>query len=242
MPIRDPVLLALLGSAVATFFYLVDRRRRERRTALDRFASRHGMTCERDPPLSSFAPLEPLGLLPPVVAVERMVTGVLRAGPLASSTSLWAVLCGDRRRARPALLGVFAAPPELPTARILPAGAEGLREDLGYAAMPAEGLPPGYEAQAFQPLSRRLTLAVGAELARVPGFRVELRPGRLLLAAADQRPERIEQMMELGLRLLRAAAAALTKEEAPAASEASGSAPPAGPALPVSGSGGGLLN
>ncbi|MCS6915591.1 MAG: hypothetical protein RMK29_00210 [Myxococcales bacterium] len=216
MPLRDPLLLALLGGAAASLVVLLERRRRARQTVLDRWAAQQGMRCERAPPLSVLAPLEPMGLLPPVVAVERLVDGVLRAPPLVVSLTLAACLCGNRHRSRPFVLAVFAGPPELPTLRLMPETDDEGRDDLGLLPVPAEGLPPGYRAESFQDLPPQLLAALGAELRGARAVRVELRPGRMLLAAPADSVHEVDGLVHLGLRLLQASEWALRTPPPPA--------------------------
>lgn len=211
MHLRDPVILAFFGSVVATVAILIDRRLRSRLTALDTWAQRSGLQCERLPQLAVLAPFEPLALCAPVVAVERLVRGTLRTPRFAVEVHLAACLTGNRHRPRRQLIGIFASHPELPPLRVLPRDDGEAPKDLGFQLMPASALPEGYQAEGFSPLSRPITQALGEELVRSgPGWRVELRPGRLILATSTLSVEQLDAMMGMGLRLQQALLHALT--------------------------------
>lgn len=223
MLLRDPLLLGLLAGSFATAVILTERHLRNRLTALDAFAERRGLRCQRGAPLGALAALEPLALVPPVVAIQRLLQAPLpmpalsSGGPLAPVLSwvevtLALCLVGNRRRSSRQLLGVFPGSPDLPALRAAPAAElAAAPAELGFVSLPAPGVPEGYQVEAFQPLPRRLTQALGAELAQLkgPGVAIELRPGRILLAASPLEAagntgaaaEQVAALVDLGLRL-----------------------------------------
>lgn len=196
MTFRDPVLLSLLASIGATVWLLFERRARSRLHQLDVWAQQRGLHCERQVSLNTLAPLEPLATVPEVTAIDRGIQGHLQVHGVRTAASVFACKVGNGRRRRPWLLGVLGAPQELPTLRALPAPTNtGVNVDvapqhLGFVAMPASAVPPGWYVEAFQPLSRNITEALGKVLRNdaPPGLRVELRPGRVVLALPLEDP------------------------------------------------------
>jgi hypothetical protein len=194
MTFRDPVLLSLLASIGATVWLLFERRARSRLHQLDVWAQQRGLHCEREVSLNTLAPLEPLATVPEVTAIDRGIQGHLQVHGVRTAASMFACKVGNGRRRRPWLLGVLGAPQELPTLRALPvptgadAGAkpdaDAAPQQLGVVEMPASAVPPGWRVEAFQPLPRNITEALGRVLRSdaPPGLRVELRPGRVVLA------------------------------------------------------------
>lgn len=210
MIIRDPILWALVLSTLSTAALLYERRRRSRLTALDDWAARNGMACDRAPGVAALATFEPLALLPPVVEVERLLKGQARGPGLTTELWLGACLVGNRHRPRRQLIGILGAPPDLPSLRVLPVDDEDAPQDQGFIELPAGALPAGYRAEGFIPLARPLTQVLGEVLAQAgPGWRVELRPSRLILATTTQTVEQVEALVELGMRLLQALEQAL---------------------------------
>ena len=134
--------------------------------------------------------LEPLATVPEVASIQRGIQGHLQVHGVRAATSLFACKVGNRRRPQPFLLAVLGAPQELPTLRILPQGlgqlqgAELAPQHLGFVPMPSGALPEGFQLESFQPLPRVITQAIGEVLRRsAPSdLRVELRPGRVVLA------------------------------------------------------------
>lgn len=233
------MLLGLLGGGFVTALILTERARRARQTVLDNFAHRRGLRCQREVALTTLAPLEPLGLLPPIVAVERLLQAPLPAPGRSGAAALaWAevtlalCLAGNQRQPQRCILGVFPGSPDLPALRAGTAAALAAAPgDLGFVEMPATGMPDGMIVEAFQPLARRLTQTLGAALKESAAeFTVELRPGRILLAlllpeggeraaAEADAPISVDALVALGLRL----GPQLTEALAPA---------PVGPVLP----------
>jgi hypothetical protein len=229
MLFRDPVLWTLGVSAVATLLLLLERRARSRLHALDTWAESHSLRCERDVPVAALSPLEPLALLPEVVAIQRGIQGQLHIMGRQLGTWLLAVLAGNQHRPRSYLLGIFPAPADTPPLRVLPDGDRTAPGNLGYTPMPASALPPGYTAEAFQPLLRSVTDAVGAALREAgPGWRIELRAGRILVSTSAWSAEKPEQLIVLGAQLTAALAAAfaLPQEPEPGLLPASGADAP----------------
>lgn len=236
--LRDPILLGLLAGTFVTAVILTERHLRSRLTGLDAFAERRGLRCQRGAPLQALAPLEPLALLPAVVAVQRLlqtplpVSAPRNGNPLApvlgwAEVTLCLCLAGNRRDALKQLLGVFPGSPDLPSLRAGPGAALALAPgQLGFSPMNALGLPAGYQVEAFQPPAQRLTQVLGEHLsAAAPlcaeGLTVELRAGRVLLAVtpldatggsanASAAAEQVAALVELGLRLGPALHEALT--------------------------------
>ena len=116
---RDPVLWLLGFCAAATVLLLLDRRAKSRLHALDTWAQRHNLRCERDVQIAALAPLEPLAIAPEVVAIERGIHGQLHLLGQVLTTWLIAVQAGNRHRPRSYLLGIFPAPAETPALRVL---------------------------------------------------------------------------------------------------------------------------
>ena len=210
----DPVLWGLGASTLATVYLLFERRARARRqaqeAALDAWAGTRGLHLERELGAAALSGLEPLALMPSVMAVERMLRGRVTARasapaspedpvgtpsqPISQVTlDAWLGSCraGARRPSRRFLLAGAAASNRLPTMRVLPielAVRDGQAEGpapghLGFQSMPAPDLPDEYRAEAFQPLRRPIVAAVGSVLREAnPGLRVELRAGHVLCA------------------------------------------------------------
>lgn len=213
---RELIPWTLLICTLITAYLLLERRRRSRLRPLDEWAGRHGMPLERDVGAIALAQLEPLTLVAPVVDVERLWQGRLTL-PQPSGTQgdgihvhIWLASCltGTQHRPRPTLLGVFEAPPELPQLRVLPAADRGAPDNLGFVEMPTEQLVKDYRLEAFAALPPALIEAIGAtlrEAAAADGrldWRVELRPGRLLLAAPELDAGDADRLLELASRLL----------------------------------------
>lgn len=202
MWMRDPVLWLLGICAAATVLLLLDRRAKSRLHALDTWAQRHNLRCERDVQIAALAPLEPLAIAPEVVAIERGIHGQLHLLGQVLTTWLIAVQAGNRHRPRSYLIGIFPAPAETPALRVLPDTDNDAPANLGYVAMPASALPAGYRAEAFQPLLRAVTDALGEALREAgPDWRIELRAGRILLATPVWSADKPEQLITLGARL-----------------------------------------
>lgn len=202
MPVRDPVLGALGLSALVTVLVLLERRWRGRRSVLDAWAERHGLICEKDPPLTALSQLEPLALVPPVVAIERLIAGVLQAPPLVTSIRLCVCMAGNDRPPRRYLIGIFESHVDLPALRVVPVGDREAPGDLGFAPHESQGLPPGWIAEAFAPQPPELVAAIGGALSEAPaGFRLELRPGRMILVAPSVSVTQVNAMVSLQLRL-----------------------------------------
>lgn len=228
MLMRDPILWALGISALATVYVLLDRRSKSRLTLLDSFASEHGLAIEKDVGPADLAPFDPLALVAPVVGVERLMQGRLQIPGLSVDAWLAACLVGTGRRPRRYLIGLFASHPELPAMRVLPEGETDAPSELGFVPMPAAGMAPGYRVEAFQPLKRVVSTAVGEVLGGFGlGWRIELRPGRLILALPSPGNDAPDQMMTLAARLSHALHVALRPEdEAEPVPPAAGGAPP----------------
>lgn len=200
----DPVLWTLAGTTAATVFYLLDRRAKLRPTALDAWAANHQLPLLRDVPTNALAGLEPLALLPTVLSVERLASGTLRSEQLAMTTSMSVCAVGGERQVRRFLLAAFGGHPDLPALRILPAATDDAPRHLGFSEMPATALPAGYRIEAFQPLRTDLVTTIGDALAEADptrSFRLELRSGRILVAAPHREGSSPEAMMGLGVSL-----------------------------------------
>ncbi len=231
MLFRDPVLWALGFSAAATAVLLLDRRAKSRLHELDTWAESHNLRCERDLPIGALAPLEPLALLPEIVSVQRGIQGQLHILGQRLGTSLLAVLAGNQHRPRSYLLGIFPAPADTPPVRVLPTTDTEAPHNLGYVPMPAGALPSGYAAEGFSPLLRSVTEAVGRVLHDAgPGWRIELRAGRVLVATSAWSADKPEQLITLGAQLTASLAQALPV--APEPEPEPGLLPPTGTSAP----------
>ncbi|MBL9004183.1 MAG: hypothetical protein JNJ46_08055 [Myxococcales bacterium] len=200
----DPVLWTLAGTTAATVLFLLERRAKLRPTALDAWAATHHFPLQRDVPAHALSSLEPLALLPTVMAVERLAQGTLRSDQLAMSTTLSVCVVGGERQARRFLLGAFGGHPDMPALRVLPASVRDAPSHLGFVEMPAAGLPDAYRIESFQPLRTDLTQALGAALRDAGGdgsYRIELRSGRILIAAPHQPGGSPDALIALGARL-----------------------------------------
>lgn len=200
----DPVLWTLAGTTAATVLFLLDRRAKLRPTALDAWAATHHFPLQRDVPTHALSSLEPLALLPTVLAVERLAQGTLRSEQLAMSTTLSVCVVGGERHARRFVLGAFGGHPDLPALRLLPKEASDAPSHLGFIELPAVGLPPTYRVEAFHPLRNDLTQALGQALedsASDGPFRIELRSGRILIAAPHREGGSPDALIALGARL-----------------------------------------
>lgn len=214
MIIQDPVLWALGLSTVATVLILLDRRAKSRLNLLDLWAEQHQLECKREVPLGILSDLEPLALVPEVVSVQRLIQGRMQVADLQLDVWLLACLAGTQHRPRPFLLAMLAAHPELPPMRVLPSGEHDAPSHLGYTKLPASGMPDSYRTEAFQPLSIAVTEAVGQVLASQPSdIRLELRPGRLLLAAPAWTKDKPGELLEVGAKLTLALQAVLGRPE-----------------------------
>lgn len=204
MPMADPVLWTLAGTTAATVLYLLDRRAKLRPTALDAWAATHHLPLLRDVPTNALAGLEPLALLPTVLSVERLASGTLRSEQLAMTTSMSVCVVGGERQGRRFLLAALGGHPDLPALRILPAASHDAPAHLGFSEMPAGSLPSGYRIEAFQPLRTDLVTTIGAALEEADpsrSFRLELRSGRILIAAPHREGSSPEALMSLGVSL-----------------------------------------
>ena len=200
----DPVLWTLAGTTAATVLYLLDRRAKLRPTALDAWAATHQLPLLRDVPTNALAGLEPLALLPTVLSVERLAQGTLRSEQLAMATSMSVCVVGGERQARRFVLASFGGHPDAPALRILPSATRDAPTHLGFAEMPATSLPAGYRIEAFAPLRTDLVTAIGDLLATAEpsrSFRLELRSGRILIAAPHREGSSPETLMSLGVAL-----------------------------------------
>jgi hypothetical protein len=232
--LREIIPWTLLACAIVTLLLLLERRRRSRLTLLDEWAARHRLALEREVGIGSLAPLEPLTLVAPVVEVERVWHGRLTLAGL-GSVSVWLASClaGTQHRPRSVLLAVFDAPPELPQLRVLPTDDRGAPENLGFLPMPSDGLPAGYRLEAFATLPAAVSTAVAFALTTIEesgpsqsgraDWRIELRPGRLLIATAAKDPEGPDRILQLAADLVTRLARA---QQQPAAEP-----PPRGPSL-----------
>lgn len=236
---RELIPWTLLICTLLTAYLLLERRRRSRLRPLDEWASRHGMPLERDVGAGALSQLEPLTLVAPVVDVERLWQGRLTLPPPSGAPAgtgglhshVWLASCltGTQHRPRPTLLGVFDAPPDLPQLRVLPAADRGAPDNLGFVEMPTEYVSKDYRLESFAPLQRVLLQAIGATLREAAGadgrvdWRLELRPGKLLLAAPELDPGDADRLLELASQLLSRLVEAL-RQPPPE--------PPASPALP----------
>lgn len=232
---RELIPWLLLFCTLLTAYLLLERRRRSRLRPLDEWAARHGMPLERDVGAGALAQLEPLTLVAPVVDVERLWQGRLTLPPASGMSApgegihlhIWLASCltGTQHRPRPTLLGVFEAPQELPQLRVLPAQDRGAPDNLGFVEIPTEQLAKDYRLEGFSELPRRMIAAIAetlGEAASADGrldWRIELRPGRLLLAAPELDAGDADRLLELASRLLSRLVEALRP-------------PPPGPLLP----------
>lgn len=216
---RELMPWVLFACALATLLLLLERRRRNRLNLLDDWAARNGLFLERHVGAGVLAHLEPLTLVAPVVDVQRQWHGRLNLPASGGPMDVWLASClvGTQHRPRQLFLGIFDAPSELPQLRLLPSGEHGAPDNLGFAAVPGEALPPGYRLEAFMPLPAALIATFGPALQSVrnstdtPEWHIELRPGRLLLATFAREPADADRMMELAL-ALRAAFDALNSQ------------------------------
>lgn len=200
----DPVLWTLAGTTAATVYYLLDRRAKGRPTALDDWAMAHRMPLVRDVSLSALSALEPLGLLPTVIAVDRLAQGTLRTDEMAMAATMAVCLVGKGRKSRRFLLGAFGGHPDLPALRILPKADDDAPRDLGFVEMPAAGVPSSYRVESFQPLRSDITEAIGSALLTAGpehGFRLELRSGRILIATPHAGGASPDALLGLGVEL-----------------------------------------
>ncbi len=200
----DPVLWTLAGTTAATVLYLLDRRAKLRPTALDAWAASHQLPLLRDVPTNALSALEPLALLPTVLSVERLAQGTLRSPQLATAASMTVCVVGGERKVRRFLLGSFGGHPDLPALRILPASTQDAPPHLGFVELPATALPAGYRLEAFSPLRTDLLTVIGTALDEVDpsrSFRLELRSGRILIAAPHREGSSPEALMSLGVEL-----------------------------------------
>ncbi len=174
----NPVIWMLVASTVATAALLIDRRRKSRPLSLDDWAEQQGRPVIREVELSLLSEVEPLALLPEVFGVERFL-------PARSETeaALFLCLCGRGHRPQSVLLAVLSAPDWLPHLRILPKSVRDVPSHLGYVQKESTALPPSYRVEAFAELDPVL---IGATASVLPfagsPLRIELRPGRILVA------------------------------------------------------------
>ncbi len=198
-----PWLLCLC--TLATALYLLERRRRSRLNLLDIWAGRNGLRLEREVGPGSLAPLEPLTLVAPVVEVDRLWHGRLALPSMTRHMDVWLSSClaGTQHRPRRILLGVLDGPPDLPQLRVLPKGDRAAPDNLGFVPLPSDELPAGYQLEAFAPLPQPVVRAVGEALAAVGTgeWRIELRPGRLLLATRAHEAGDADRLIELATEL-----------------------------------------
>lgn len=201
MPMVDPVLWTLAGTTAATVLFLLDRRSKSRPSVLDGWARSRHMQVRKHVSLETLAPLEPLSLLPTVIGIERLTQGAVATPALKLSATLAVCTVSENRRTRQFLLAALGSHDELPPLRVLPIADSAAPTDRGFLALPAAGLPDGYRAEGFSPLRRDLTEALGTALtAAGPEYqwRVELRPGRLLLATPLLTTAAADRMLALG--------------------------------------------
>jgi hypothetical protein len=207
MSVRDLIPWMLLLCALVTFFLLLERRRRNRVNLLDVWAGRNGLLLEREVGLGALASLEPLTLVAPVVDIDRLWHGRLALPSLTRHMDVWLSSClaGTQHRPRRILLGILDGPPELPHLRVLPSSDHAAPSNLGFIELPGDELPAGYRLEAFAPLPQPVVRAVGEALAAVStthsDWRIELRPGRLLLATPAHDATDADRLLELATEL-----------------------------------------
>ena len=189
---------------------MLERRRRARLDLLDDWAKKTGLGVEREVGVGALAPLEPLTLVAPVVSVDRLWHGRVSIAPLNRYLEVWLASClsGAQHRPRRILLGVFDAPHDVPQLRVLPAKDAAAPQNLGFTVQPSEILPARYQLESFGTLPQPLVRILGDAMRGTESdieFRVELRPGHLLIAIPahdDGDPDRIVSLAtELLLRL-----------------------------------------
>jgi len=204
--VRELIPWMLLFCAVAALLVLLERRRRNRLDLLDEWAGRNGLSLEREVGVGALAPLEPLSLVAPVVDVDRLWHGRLALPSLTRHLDVWISSClaGTQHRPRRILLAVLDGPQELPQLRILPEADRGAPNNLGFVAVPGGPLPDGYRLEAFAPLPQPVVRAVGEALSATGSqdFRVELRPGRLLIATAAHEVDDADRVLTLATEIL----------------------------------------
>lgn len=174
----SPVLWVLIGATVVTVGLLFERRKRSRPLSLDEWALAHHRPVLREIPLSVLAEIEPVALLPFIVSIERFLPA-----PSEDGTALFLCQCGPGHRPLHMLLAVASLPSGVPHARVLPKTVRDVPAELGFSEQDATGLPAAYRIEAFSPLETALVHSIGLALpAAGTPIRIELRPGRLLVA------------------------------------------------------------
>ncbi len=188
----SPVLWILVAATGATVALLLDRRQKSKVLSLDGWAERHNRPLIREVELSLLSEVEPLALLPDVFGIERFLPA--RAE---SEAALFLVHCGRGHRPETLLLGVLSAPEWLPHLRILPRTVSDVPRHLGYVEKETETLPTSYRLEAFADVDPMLLSALSRALpyAGEP-IRVELRPGRVLVAVSGHDGEAAELVSE----------------------------------------------
>jgi len=196
----SPVLWILVASTVATAALLIDRRRKSRPLSLDDWAESQGRPVLREVELSLLSEVEPLALLPDVFGIERFLPA--RAE---TEAALFLCHCGRGHRPESVLLAVQTAPDWLPHLRILHQSVRDVPKHLGYVAKESAVLPPAYRLEAFAEPNPVLLSAISAALpyAGQP-LRIELRPGRLLVAIDESDGESAGRLCEHSQALLTA--------------------------------------
>lgn len=174
----NPVLWMLVGVTVATVGLLFERRARSQKVSLDDWALQKNRPLLRDVELSILSEVEPIALLPDVVSIDRFLPA--RAE---TEAALFLCKCGTGHRPQRVLLAVLSGPDFLPHLRILPSAVRDVPSHLGYVQKEAPALPASYRVEAFSDLDPRLLQAVASALPPAGDpIRIELRPGRMLIA------------------------------------------------------------
>lgn len=204
---REVLPWILLACTVLTGFLLLERRRRSRLDILDEWARKNGLALEREVGVAALAPLEPLTLVAPVVSVDRLWHGRVSIAPLNRFLEVFMMSClvGTQHRPRRMLLGIFDAPTELPQLRVLPAQDVAAPQNLGFTPQPGPSLPPRYKLEAFGTVTPSIVQILGDALrGTAPDieFRVELRPGRVLIATASHDEDDFDRVVALATELL----------------------------------------
>lgn len=196
----NPVLWMLVAATGATVALLIERRRKTRELSLDAWAESQGRPVIREVELSILSEVEPLALLPDVFGIERFLPA--RAE---SEAALFLCHCGRGHRPESVLLAVLAAPDWLPHLRILHHSVRDVPSHLGYVEKESAALPPAYRVEAFAELDSVLLQAVASTLPYAgPPLRIELRPGRILVAMDRNDGDSASQLGEHSQALLRA--------------------------------------
>lgn len=202
---REILPWAFVACAFAVALLLLERYRKNRLNLLDEWAGRNGLALEREVGAGALAPLEPLTLLAPVVDVDRLWHGKLALPTLSRHMDVWLSSClsGAQHRPKRMLLGILDGPPELPQLRVLPEGDRAAPKNLGFMQLPSDELPMGYRLEAFAPLPQPVVRAVADALSATGAhdFRIELRPGRLLIATPAHNAQDADRILSLATEL-----------------------------------------